>query len=80
MSEYDQAQRELELLHAEGKSTAAWVGVGVCLVGFLIGSVALIFNMVWLFALGVVLFIAGGVLGKVLTGMGYGVGGDKNKI
>ena len=73
------AQRDHDYLHAEGKSTAAWAGVGVCLLGFLLGAIALPFGMNWLFIVGVVLAIGGGVLGKVLTDMGYGVGGDKNR-
>lgn len=65
---------------AEGKSVAAWTGSLICLLGFFIGAVALPLNQPILFWIAVALVIGGALAGKVMTDMGYGVGGKNSKV
>jgi hypothetical protein len=57
---------------SHGHSVAAWTAVGIVLVGSLVMSLAVAFAVVWLFIVGAVVAVAGGVAGKVMTAMGYG--------
>lgn len=59
-----------------GNSLAAWVMVGVVLLGSAIMSAAFIWPSVALFIVGVLVVIAGLVAGKVLALAGYGINGD----
>lgn len=55
-----------------GKTPAAWTAVTLVMIGFLIGSIAVLMASVWLFVVGVVVVIAGAVVGKVMQMMGLG--------
>lgn len=55
-----------------GHSVAAWTAVAIVLVGSLVMSFAVVFTSVWLFVVGAVIAVAGGVAGKVLSAMGFG--------
>ena len=63
----------------EGKSRAAWTGAFIVLFGFLLGAIALPLNQPILFWIAVVFVIGGGIVGKTMTDMGYGVGGRNSK-
>ncbi|HYY10383.1 MAG TPA: HGxxPAAW family protein [Kineosporiaceae bacterium] len=58
-----------------GQSTAAWVAVGTVLVASLIMSIAVVITTPWLFWVGAVLAVAGGISGKVLSMFGFGASG-----
>lgn len=65
--------------HGHGHSIAAWAGVGVCLVGFLILSLAIVFpSMTWGIIGGVVILASLPVAGG-LAKAGYGVKGADGK-
>lgn len=55
-----------------GKTPAAWTAVTLVMLGFLIGSIAVVVASVGLFVAGVVVIIAGAVAGKVMQMMGLG--------
>lgn len=55
-----------------GNSLAAWIAVGVILVGSLVSCVAVVGAIVWLFWVGVAVIVLGMVLGRVLSMMGFG--------
>lgn len=59
-----------------GNSLAAWVMVGLVLLGSAIMSAAFIWPSIAVFVIGVVVVIAGLVAGKVLALAGYGINGD----
>lgn len=62
---------------SHGSSPAAWTAVIVCLVGFLVGGIGLIPNPNWVvFTIGVVLALASGVIGLVMSAAG--LGGDRH--
>jgi hypothetical protein len=60
--------------YGHGHSVAAWVAVGVAMLGFLLMTIAVAvgFGATWLFIVGVVVVVAGGLTGKVLGAMGFG--------
>jgi hypothetical protein len=58
--------------YGHGHSVAAWTAVGVSMLGFLIMSIAVVLPAVWLFVVGTVVVVAAGVLGKLLSAMGFG--------
>lgn len=62
--------------HAEdhGHSLAAWVGVGICMVGALVASLAVVFTIWWMLAAGLVVALTGPLAGHVLARMGHGAG------
>ena len=60
-----------------GHSTAAWTAVTIMLIAFSIGTVAFFFELVWLVWASAGLLVVGAIVGKVLSSLGYGVGGDK---
>jgi hypothetical protein len=66
---------ELEHDGGHGHSVAAWASVGVVMAGFLIGAIAMVAALEWLFVVGVVVVAVGAVLGKVLAAMGFGAAG-----
>ena len=51
-----------------GHSTAAWAGVGTCMLGAFIASIAVVFALVWLFWVGIVVMVASAAVAKVLAG------------
>lgn len=59
---------------SHGSSPAAWTAVLVCLVGFLIGGIALIPTPHWtFFTIGMVLIVIALPLGKILAVAGLGI-------
>lgn len=62
-----------------GNSPAAWTGVTIMLVAFIIGTFAFWFDLAWLVWSSVGLLLLGLVVGAVLAKAGYGAGGDKAK-
>jgi hypothetical protein len=67
----------LESESGHGNSPAAWTAVIVMLVAFSIGTFAFWFDIAWLVWASAGLVIVGAILGKVLSGLGYGVNGSK---
>ncbi len=55
-----------------GNSPAAWIAVGIILLGALISSIAVVIATPWMFWAGLVVILAGVITGKVLTAMGFG--------
>lgn len=65
--------REVEQhVGSHGHSTAAWTAVGTIMLGSFVACLAVVLALIWLFVVGVVIIVVGGVLGKVLHGMGFG--------
>ena len=60
--------------YGHGNSVAAWTAVSVVMLGSLVMSaaVALGWDALWLFIVGVVIVVLGPVLGKVLGALGFG--------
>lgn len=58
-----------------GNSVAAWTAVTLIMFGALIMCVSVAFTTWWLTIVGAVVVVAGGISGKVLTAMGFGVSG-----
>jgi hypothetical protein len=55
-----------------GQTPAAWTAVTIMMVGFIIGSVAVV-QLNWvLLGIGVAVIVVGGVVGKVMQMMGMG--------
>ena len=67
----------LESSDSHGNSPAAWTAVIIMLAAFAIGTVAFWFEIVWLVWASAGLLVVGAIVGKVLSSLGYGVGGDK---
>jgi purine-cytosine permease-like protein len=63
----------------EGRSTAAWTGAFIVLASFAVGALGLVLAQPWMFILAVVGVIGGGVAGRLMTQLGYGVGGPNNR-
>jgi hypothetical protein len=63
---------ELADPYGHGHSTAAWAAVFVVMFGALIISLAVVFGLLWLGIVGGVVTVAGGLLGKLLSAMGFG--------
>jgi multisubunit Na+/H+ antiporter MnhG subunit len=60
-----------------GSSPAAWVAVGIMLVGFAVGTFAFWFEAVWLVIASAVVVVIGPIVGWALARAGYGVGGHR---
>ncbi|GHD01416.1 HGxxPAAW family protein [Zhihengliuella salsuginis] len=78
-----QTTQAIDPMHAEqpghGNSVAAWSMVAVMLLGFAVGCVGFtIANMIVL-SVGIVIILAGLILGWILKKAGFGVGGAKSK-
>jgi hypothetical protein len=58
-----------------GQSPAAWTAVGIVFVGALVMGIAVVIGSVWLFVVGAVIAVLGGISGKVLAAMGFGKSG-----
>ncbi len=55
-----------------GQTPAAWTAVTIMMVGFVVGSIAVV-QLNWvLLAVGFVIIVAGAVVGKVMQMMGMG--------
>ncbi|MEZ0163635.1 HGxxPAAW family protein [Kineococcus sp. LSe6-4] len=65
--------------HGHGHSIAAWAGVGVCLVGFLILCLAVVFPSLTWGIVGGVVILGSLVVSAVLAKAGYGVKGPDGK-
>lgn len=60
-----------------GNSPAAWTGVIIMLVAFVIGTVAFWFDLPAIVFAAAGLVVVGAITGLVLAKLGYGVGGTK---
>ena len=58
-----------------GQSPAAWTAVGIIMVGALVMAIAVVIGSVWLFVVGAVIALIGGISGRVLSAMGFGKSG-----
>jgi multisubunit Na+/H+ antiporter MnhG subunit len=63
---------ENETHEDHGHSIAAWVAVGIILVGTALAALAVVLTSTWLFVVGLVICVVGAVAGKVLSMAGYG--------
>lgn len=57
---------------AHGHTTAAWTGVGVSFIGFILAAVAMVIPSPVLVGVGLVIAALGAVVGKVMSMMGFG--------
>ena len=55
-----------------GNTPAAWTGVMIILLGFLVGGIGLVIGSMLLFWIGVALAPIGAVVGKIMQKMGLG--------
>lgn len=55
-----------------GNTPAAWTGVLIILVGFIVGGIGMVIDNWTLFWVGVALVPAGGIVGKIMQKMGLG--------
>ena len=58
-----------------GNTPAAWTGVFLILVGFVVGGIGLVIDSMLIFWIGVVLAPVGVVVGKIMQKMGLGAEG-----
>lgn len=59
--------------HSHGNTPAAWTAVTIMMLAFVIGTLAVVLGnwpMFWIG--GVALFVVGGIVGRVMSQMGYG--------
>ncbi|WP_328322807.1 hypothetical protein OHA70_28815 [Kribbella sp. NBC_00382] len=60
-----------------GSSPAAWTAVVIVLVGFTLGAIAMVMGPNWLlFWISAGIAVAGGLVGKVMQLLGFGVKSD----
>jgi hypothetical protein len=55
-----------------GNTPAAWTGVMIILLGFVVGGIGLIIGSMLLFWIGVALGPAGAIVGKIMQKLGMG--------
>lgn len=55
-----------------GNTPAAWTGVMIILVGFVVGGIGMVIDEWTLFWVGVALVPAGAIVGKIMQKMGLG--------
>jgi hypothetical protein len=55
-----------------GNTPAAWTGVSIVLLGFLVGGIGLVIDSMPVFWVGVVVGLLGGVVGLIMSKMGLG--------
>jgi membrane protein YdbS with pleckstrin-like domain len=60
-----------------GSSPAAWTAVVIMLVAFTAGTLAFWFDVAWLVWASAALLVVGGIVGLVLSKLGYGVKGPR---
>ena len=58
--------------YGHGSSVAAWTAVGLVMVGGFLMSLAVAITQLWMFIVGVVVVVLGGISGKVLGTLGFG--------
>jgi hypothetical protein len=58
-----------------GQSVAAWTAVGIVMFGALVMAIAVVIASKWLFVVGAVIAVLGGISGKMLAAMGFGKSG-----
>ena len=58
--------------NAHGHTTAAWTGVTVSFIGFMVAGVAMVMPSPVLVTIGLVLAAAGAVVGKLMSAAGFG--------
>ncbi|GAA4660337.1 HGxxPAAW family protein [Kineococcus glutinatus] len=61
--------------HGHGSTPAAWTGVGICLVGSLVVSLAVVFTHLVTAIVGAVIVLAAPVVAKVMSKAGKGATG-----
>lgn len=57
---------------AHGHTTAAWTGVTICFIGFMIAGVAMVAPWPWVVVAGLVVAAVGPLIGKALSAAGFG--------
>lgn len=55
-----------------GQTPAAWTAVTIIMVAFAVGCLGVVFAQPWIVVLGAVGIVAGIIVGKVMSMMGYG--------
>jgi hypothetical protein len=55
-----------------GNTPAAWTGVTIILVGFVVGGIGLVIDNMTVFWVGVALLPIGAIIGKIMQKMGLG--------
>lgn len=55
-----------------GNTPAAWAGVSIILIGFVVGGIGLVIGSWLVFWIGVALGVVGPIVGKVMQKMGLG--------
>jgi hypothetical protein len=55
-----------------GNTPAAWTGVMIILLGFVVGGIGLVIESMLLFWIGIIMLPIGGIAGKVMQKMGFG--------
>lgn len=60
--------------HDHGNSVAAWTGVALIMLGFLIASIGVGMTSLWVSVAGGVVVVIGAAAWKILGAMGYGAG------
>jgi hypothetical protein len=58
--------------NAHGHTVAAWTGVTVSFVGFMLAAVAMIYSSPILVTIGLVIAAGGAVVGKLMSAAGFG--------
>lgn len=58
--------------NGHGHTTAAWTGVTVSFIGFMVAGVAMVLPQPILVAVGLVIAAAGAVVGKLMASAGFG--------
>lgn len=58
-----------------GNTVAAWTGVTIMMIGFILGSIGVLVTSAPTFWAGVVVFLVGPMVGLVLQKMGFGQAG-----
>jgi hypothetical protein len=64
---------ELPAMAHHGNTPAAWTGVLIILVGFVVGGLGLVIASWTMFWVGVVIIALGPIVGKVMQKMGLGI-------
>jgi hypothetical protein len=68
-------QAKVAHVHSHGNSVAAWTGVAIIMVGFLVMTIAVVARTFPMFIVGAALVPVGAIVGKVLSAMGFGISG-----
>ncbi|MFC1416880.1 HGxxPAAW family protein [Streptacidiphilus cavernicola] len=65
---------------AHGHTTAAWTGVTICFIGFMVAGVAMVIPVPWLVVAGLVVAVVGPLIGKALAAAGFGKKPDSGHL